>query len=132
VADREEQHSEFEERDTGVILQIILCTEGQLSPVEEDPTQARLCVEPTTPCASPRSEETLSIVVSKGSKDNSQNSGSSTITQLQIVSPRRNTMQNMMVGVDPTLRMFVFHGAGSEDPEQHLFICETIWTVKNV
>jgi hypothetical protein len=28
VVDREEKHSEFEERDTGVILQIIPCTEG--------------------------------------------------------------------------------------------------------
>jgi hypothetical protein len=59
---------------------------------------------------SPRSEETLSIVVSKGSKDSSQNNGSSIVTQLQIVSPRRNTTQNMMAGVDPTLRMLVFHG----------------------
>jgi hypothetical protein len=60
VAEREGKHNEIEERDTGVILQIkgILHTEGkekekdyQLSPVEEDPlhpTQARLCVEPTT------------------------------------------------------------------------------------
>jgi hypothetical protein len=28
--------------------------------------------------------------------------------------------------------MHVFHGAGTEDPEQHLFVCEAIWTVKNV
>jgi hypothetical protein len=44
----------------------------QLSPVEEDPTQIRLCVEPMTLCASPRTEvrsEVLSIVVSGGSKD---------------------------------------------------------------
>jgi hypothetical protein len=37
-----------------------------------------------------------------------------------------------MVGVDPTLRMHVFHGAGTKDPEQHLFVCEAIWTMKNV
>jgi hypothetical protein len=37
----------------------------------------------------------------------------------------------MMARVDPTLRMFVFHGAGTKDLEQHLFICETIWTMKN-
>jgi hypothetical protein len=41
-------------------------------------------------------------------------------------------MQNTMAGVDPTLRMHVFHGAGTEDPEQHLFVCEAIWTMKNV
>jgi len=38
----------------------------------------------------------------------------------------------MMARVDPTLRIIFFHGAGKEDPKQHLFICETIWTVKNV
>jgi hypothetical protein len=37
-----------------------------------------------------------------------------------------------MAGVDPTLRMLVFHEPGLEDPQQHLFICETTWTVKNI
>jgi hypothetical protein len=37
-----------------------------------------------------------------------------------------------MAGVDPTLRMHVFHGAGMEDPKQHLFICETTWIVKTI
>jgi hypothetical protein len=63
----------------------------------------------------PRFEETLSIVVSKGSKDSSQRSGSSTVTQLQVVSPRRNTKQNKMEGVNPTLRMHVFHRVGSKN-----------------
>jgi hypothetical protein len=36
-----------------------------------------------------------------------------------------------MVWVDPTLRMPLFKGVISEYQEQHLFICETIWTVKN-
>jgi hypothetical protein len=37
-----------------------------------------------------------------------------------------------MAGVDPTLKMSLFQGASSEDPDQHLFICEMIWAVKNV
>ena len=37
-----------------------------------------------------------------------------------------------MAGVDPTLRMHVFHGVGMEDPKQHLFICETTWIVKTI
>jgi hypothetical protein len=41
-------------------------------------------------------------------------------------------MQYTMVGVDPTLRMLVFHGAGTKDLEQHLFVCEAIWIVKKV
>jgi hypothetical protein len=90
VAEREEKHSEVEERDTSVILQI----EGtlhieekekyrQLSLVENDtlhPTQDRPCVEPTTLCASPRIEvrsEILLLVVSEGNKDSSKGSHSS-------------------------------------------------------
>jgi hypothetical protein len=148
VAEREGKHSEIEERDiwcntpnrrnTMHIEEKEKEKDYQLSPVEEDPTQARLCVKPMTPCASPRTEvrsEILSLVVSEGSKDSSkgsQSSGSSTPSQNQLVSPGMNTMQSTMAGVDPTLRMLVFHGAGSEDPEQHLFVCEAIWTVKNV
>jgi hypothetical protein len=71
LADREGQHSEFEERDIGSALQIggILCIvrkekekDPHLSPKEghplhtKSPTQARPYVEPTTLCASPRSE----------------------------------------------------------------------------
>jgi hypothetical protein len=42
-------------------------------------------------------------------------------TQNQLVTPMKNTTQYTMVGVDPTLRMLVFHGVGTKDPEQHLF-----------
>jgi hypothetical protein len=44
----------------------------------------------------------------------------------------KNTMQNMMAGVDTTLRMLVFHGEGIKDLDKHFFICETTWTMKNV
>jgi hypothetical protein len=37
-----------------------------------------------------------------------------------------------MEGLDNTLTLFEFHGVGSEDPEQHLFVCQTIWAAKNV
>jgi hypothetical protein len=37
-----------------------------------------------------------------------------------------------MEGVDNTLRLPKFKGIGYEDPKQHLFICETIWTTKNI
>jgi hypothetical protein len=36
-------------------------------------------------------------------------------SQNKLVSPRMNTTQSMMAGVDPTLRMHVFQGAGIED-----------------
>jgi len=37
-----------------------------------------------------------------------------------------------VLGIDHTLIIHDFQGVGSEDPEQHLFICEMIWTSKNV
>jgi hypothetical protein len=37
-----------------------------------------------------------------------------------------------MTGIDNTLRIPKFQGVGSEDPEKHLFVCETIWIEKNV
>lgn len=30
------------------------------------------------------------------------------------------------------LRMQVFNGNGSQDPEQHMFVCEAIWTAKYI
>jgi hypothetical protein len=38
----------------------------------------------------------------------------------------------MMAGIDPTLRMHVFHGVETKEEEFFFFICETIWTVKKV
>jgi hypothetical protein len=54
------------------------------------------------------------------------------MNQSQSTSPKVSTTQNTMVGIDNTLRMPEFQGVGSEDPEQHLFVCEMIWTMKNV
>jgi hypothetical protein len=92
-----------------------------------------------TPCASPQSEVTFEyfskeIVVSQGGlSSSSQNSGSSVQSQNQSqpTSPRGGTTSNNMVRVDNTLRLPEFQGIGSEDPEQHLFVCETIWA-KNI
>jgi hypothetical protein len=50
----------------------------------------------------------------------------------QPTSPRGGTTQKNMAGVDNTLRLLEFQGVGSEDLEQHLFICETIWAANNV
>jgi hypothetical protein len=80
VAEREEQHSVFEKRDPYGVLQIAPYKERKEK--EKDPqcilveegsqSQIGICVEPMTPCVSPRSEvgtRTLSrtIVVSGGS-----------------------------------------------------------------
>jgi hypothetical protein len=45
---------------------------------------------------------------------------------------REGTTQNTMVGLNNTLRIPEFEGVGSEDPKQHLLVCETIWVANNV
>ena len=30
------------------------------------------------------------------------------------------------------MRLPLFHGTGSEDPQQHWFLCDAVWRVKNV
>jgi len=37
-----------------------------------------------------------------------------------------------METIDHMLRIPEFQGTGLEDPEKHLFLCDTIWTAKNV
>jgi hypothetical protein len=75
-----------------------------------------------TSCASPRTEvrsEDLSIIVSEGSKDSrksSQSSGSSMLSHNQLMLLGNNTTLKMMLGIDHTLRMLVFHGVGIEYP----------------
>jgi hypothetical protein len=147
-AEKGESHSEFERREPCTIVQIIEIPhiegeeeDSQFSPIIEEslsPTQTGSCVDSTTPCASPRSEVTFedlskALIVSRGRhSSSSQSSGSSASSQSQPTSPRGGTTQNNMVGLDNTLRLPEFQGVGSEDPEQHLFVCETIWAAKNV
>jgi len=60
---------------------------------------------------------------SSGSKDQFSRSG--TIVVSQSI-PRSTTMRIMT----DDLRMLVFNGNGSQDLEQHMFVCEVIWTDK--
>jgi hypothetical protein len=97
LADKEEKHNELEERDINVVPQIegISCIEEkekyrQLIPKESNPshpsnpTQGRLCIEPTTLCVALKSENLLlTLVVIEGRNDSSkgsQSSGSSMTT----------------------------------------------------
>jgi hypothetical protein len=73
------------------------------------------------------------LIVCKGGKSSSnQSSGSSAHSQSEPTSPRGGTTQSNMEGVDNTLIQLEFQGAGSNDPKQHLFVCEIICVAKNV
>ena len=49
-------------------------------------------------------------------------SGSNTVNQHP---PRRNRMGDDM-------KLPIFKGTGAEDPEQHWFLCEAMWTIKTI
>jgi hypothetical protein len=93
-----------------------------------------------TPCASPQSEITFEsfsksiVVIQGGQSSSSHNSGSSVQSQSQNqsqpTSPRGGNTQSNMAGVDNILRLPEFQGVGSEDPEQHLFVCEKIRSLR--
>jgi hypothetical protein len=73
------------------------------------------------------------IIISQGVHSSSiHNSGSSTQSQNQSppTSPRGGNTKTNMEGIDNTLRLPKFKGVGSEDLEQHLFFCETVWAAK--
>jgi hypothetical protein len=75
------------------------------------------------------------IIVSQGGHNiTDRNSGISVESQSQSVptSPRGRNTQTNMARIDNTLRLPKFKGVGSEDPKQHLFICETVWVAKNI
>jgi hypothetical protein len=72
------------------------------------------------------------ILVSRGSQRNSQNSGSSVTNQSHLASSRISITLIMMARIDHMLRILDFQGMGLEDPEKHLFVCNTISNGKNV
>jgi hypothetical protein len=86
------------------------------------------------PCVSPGTKvryKALAIVVSNSRRSsNSQSIGSSAI--VVVVSPKNSTTWNTMAGVDSTMRMFVFSGARTKNPDQHIFLCEVVWAMKNI
>ena len=45
-----------------------------------------------------------------------------------VISPPRSVMAHM----NDDIKLPVFKGTGSEDPEQFWFLCEAVWTSKNI
>lgn len=78
--------------------------------------------------------EDLSQSVSQNNSGNIQSSGvggkSSGGGVLVTSQPVRKI--TMMRRMEDDLRILVFHGNGTQDPKQHLFVCEAIWTAKQI
>ena len=47
-------------------------------------------------------------------------------------SPPPTPPRSMMVDMNDDIKLPVFKGTGSEDPEQFWFLCEAVWSAKNI
>ena len=94
-------------------------------------------MEPTTKCANNTPERTPLFIQPNFSGRNTARSastqgattgGASLGSSSQISTPHggSSSSQFKMVRHDPTIRLPKFWGEASEDPENHLFICEKI------
>ena len=51
---------------------------------------------------------------------------------LPTTSPPPSPPKSQMAHVHDDIKLPVFKGTGSEDPEQFWFLCEAVWTAKNI
>jgi hypothetical protein len=58
----------------------------------------------------------------------SNKSSQSTVTSSSIHTQSRNLGRSMV----DEMRLPIFRGDGSEDPNQHWFLCEAVWSIKQV
>jgi hypothetical protein len=71
------------------------------------------------------------IVVSttlSNQSNQSHQSAQSTVTS----SPPHTQSKNLGRSMVDEMRLPTFRGDGSEDPEQHWFLCEVVWSIKNI
>jgi hypothetical protein len=71
------------------------------------------------------------IVVSttlSNQSNQSHQSAQSTVTS----SPPHTQSRNLGRSMADEMRLPTFRGDGSEDPEQHWFLCEAVWSIKNI
>jgi hypothetical protein len=62
-----------------------------------------------------------------------QSSQSHQSTQSTVTSSSTHTQSgNLGRSMADEMRLPIFRGDGSEDPDQHWFLCEVVWSIKNV
>jgi hypothetical protein len=73
------------------------------------------------------------VVSTTLSNQNSQShqSPQSTITSSSTYTQTGN-LGNLGISMADEMRLPIFRGDGSEDPDQHWFLCEAVWNIKNV
>ena len=96
---------------------------------DEEMLPAEYYVEPAIPNSVQHSEvilETLALITFPSCTNIiSQNSGVGSFV-LSQTTPRTSAPRRMA----DDIKMPAFSGNGLQDPEQHMFLCEAIWTVK--
>ena len=58
----------------------------------------------------------------------SQQNAQRTITRI----PPHTQSGNLGISMVDEMRLPTFRGDGSKDPDQHWFLCEVVWSIKNI
>jgi hypothetical protein len=54
-------------------------------------------------------------------------------SQITVTSSLAHTQsRNQGISMADEMRLPIFRGDGSEDPDQHWFLCEAVWSIKKV
>jgi hypothetical protein len=75
---------------------------------------------------------TINTLVGLEALTNQSNHSYQTIQSTITSSPPHTQTGNLGRSMADEMRLPIFRGDGSEDPNQHWFLCEAIWNIKNV
>lgn len=122
-----------------------------LSEQERKPSKAEHYIRPTTPGVTKTFEVRTESPLQSSSNTKDSNSQSGGVGSKTSVLSQNSGSKNHLAGssifvvviqpipqstatrrLSDDLRMPVFNGNRSQDPEQHMFVCETIWIVKQI
>jgi hypothetical protein len=75
---------------------------------------------------------TINTHVGSTTLSNQSNQNYQTIQNTITSSPPHTQIGNLGRSISDEMRLPIFRGDGSKDPDQHWFLCEAIWNIKNV
>jgi hypothetical protein len=75
---------------------------------------------------------TINTPVGSTTLRNQRNQSYQTIQSTITSSPPHTQIRNLGRSMAYEMRLPIFRGYGYEDPDQHWFLCESIWNIKNV
>jgi hypothetical protein len=89
--------------------------------------------EPETSGTAPTVEvSTINPPVVSTTLSNQSNQSHQSTQSTVTSSPPHTQSGNLGRSMEDEMRLPTFRGDGSEDPDQHWFLCEVVWSIKNI